>query len=50
MFEKSIDLKGILSTACARVNLFHTEGTKVRFFSTSALMKTGKEGELNAKI
>ena len=50
LFEKSINLKGILATACARVNLFHTEGNKVRFFSTSASMKTGKEGELNAKI
>ncbi len=28
LFEISVDLKGILATACARVNLFHTEGNK----------------------
>ncbi len=47
MFEKGVNLKGILVTACARVNLFHTEGNKVRFFSSS-IGEDGKEGELSA--
>ena len=34
-FEKGVDLKGILDTACTRRNFLHTEDTKVRFFSSS---------------
>ncbi|PBK92372.1 hypothetical protein ARMGADRAFT_1081161 [Armillaria gallica] len=34
-FEKGIDPKGILATACTRRNPLHTEDNKVRFFSSS---------------
>ncbi|SJK96893.1 uncharacterized protein ARMOST_00141 [Armillaria ostoyae] len=41
LFKKRVNLKGILTAACAKRNLIHTEDNKVRFF-TSSIDEEGK--------